>query len=115
NPSAAGWLNSDHALGLSVDLSFNGMNYDVGSSTPSESQIQRYELLRSVLKDAGFVRTKEWSDTRERNHFTLATYALREDGKPRDDPNGDIAQRRNLLKGRVFAQFEEIGADAGDA
>jgi hypothetical protein len=109
NPSAAKWLDSDHAVGISVDMSMNGMNYNVqprdsngNPIEPSPEAIEKYHTFQKVLKTAGLTRTKNYSDRNERNHFTLTKYARTNDGKLVDDPNREIEERRYKLKAEIL-------------
>lgn len=114
NPSAAGWLSSNHATGIAVDLGMAGTNYNVRQSNPSIAQEQNYRVFEEVLNDAGFVREVAYSDWRERNHFTLAKYAEREDGQVRPDPNGEIEKARLELRAKYFEMFSDAADLAGE-
>ena len=93
NPSAAGWLNSNHAMGLSVDMTFAGKNYNTRIENPTSSQFKNYEVFKKVMEKAGFVNTTSPSDWRERNHFTVEHYALKKDGQSIHDPFGERKER----------------------
>ena len=114
NPSAASWLNSNHAMGLSVDMSFAGRNYNVRSENPTEAQKANYDVFKKVMEEAGFVNTEPYSDWRERNHFTVEEYSLKKDGNVIHDPFGARKERVYNEKAKFFEGFADTADFQGE-
>lgn len=113
NPNAAGWMDSDHALGLSVDIGLTGTNYDVSGTHSAETRAN-YDLLVNVARDAGLVRTHAFSVDNERNHFTVSQTATRENGEVRLDIDHQIALARNAVQAEVFQALATAANAAGE-
>lgn len=71
----AKYLNSKHAFGVAVDISFIGANYNVRVKDPTTDNMQNYNLLMMVLNQAGFVRSTTFSNMKERNHYSISKYS----------------------------------------
>ena len=102
----ASWLNSMHALGLGVDISMNGTNYDVRNGSPTTQSTNNFKLLRMVMLKAGFVNPVGYSNHYERNHFVLAQYSPTELGGPNEQFDEMALTAKQLS---YFRQFNNIG------
>lgn len=102
----AGYLDSNHALGVAFDLAFAGTNYNVRTGIPDQETLERYSTLMIVLDSAGITRPTVDSNQAETNHFVVTRYAARSQGEK--NPDFDHEAYVNLAI-EMFTAFREAG------